>query len=82
MWLVMRELLTQSKPDSTILLMTASVVHQAHAMLALLKRYNWHAFAVVTGAQTADCDQFVDTLHDVAETHYDKDWSVSLSTWS
>jgi len=42
----------QSKPDSTILLMTASVVHQARAMLDLLTRYNWRAYAVVTGSQT------------------------------
>ena len=66
----------QSKPDSTILLMTASVVHQARAMLDLLDRYNWRAFAVVTGTQTADCDHFVDTLRDLAETHYSQDWSV------
>jgi len=42
----------QSKPDSTILLMTASVVHQARAMLDLLNRYNWCALAVVTSTQT------------------------------
>ena len=45
----------QSKPDSTILLMTASVVHQARAMLDLLNRYNWRALAVVTSTQT--CSQ-------------------------
>ena len=70
----------QSKPDSTILLMTASVVHQARAMLDLLDRYNWRAFAVVTGAQTADCDHFIDTLRHLAETHYSKDWSVAVSS--
>jgi len=60
--------------------MTASVVHQARAMLELLNRYNWRAFAVVTGAQTADCDQFIDTLRSLAETHYNQDWLVALSS--
>ena len=32
--------------------MTASVVHQARAMLDLLNRYNWRALAVVTSTQT------------------------------
>jgi len=60
--------------------MTASVVHQARAMLDLLKRYNWKAFAVVTGAQTADGDHFVDTLRNLADTGHD--WSVQLKAHS
>ena len=68
----------QSKPDSTILLMTASVVHQARAMLDLLRRYNWKAFAVVTGAPTADCDYFIDTLRNLVETQYSEEWSVYI----
>jgi len=56
--------------------MTASVVHQARAMLDLLNRYNWRAYAVITGAQSAEGDHFVDTLRNLAETHYSQDWSV------
>jgi len=57
--------------------MTASVHHQARAMLDLLYRYSWKAFAVVTGAPTADCDYFVDTLRNLAKTHYSHDWSAN-----
>jgi len=59
--------------------MTPSVIHQAKAMLDLMTRYNWRAFAVVTGAQTADCDHFIDTVRNLAETHYSHDWSVTIS---
>ena len=50
-------------------------------MLDLLGRYNWRAFAVVTGAQTADGDHFIDTLNDLVETHYQQDWSVDIQKY-
>jgi len=60
--------------------MTASVVHQARAMLDLLNRYSWKAFAVVTGAPTADSEYFIDTLRNLVETHYTQDWSVATTS--
>jgi hypothetical protein len=64
----------QAKPDSTVLLMTPSIVHQASAMLAILDRYNWRAFALVTGSTSADQDHFVDTLRHLADTVHSKEW--------
>jgi Mg2+ and Co2+ transporter CorA len=54
--------------------MTPSIVHQATAMLAVLDRYNWRAFALVTGSPSADQDYFVDILRHLAETVHNKEW--------
>ncbi|CAG7721268.1 unnamed protein product [Allacma fusca] len=46
-----------------ILQLAPSVTHQAHAMLTLLSRYNWHQFAIVT-SQIAGHDDFVQAVRD------------------
>ena len=56
-------LFQRASQTDMILQLAPSVTHQAHAMLALLERYKWHQFAVVT-SQIAGHDDFVQAVRD------------------
>uniref|UniRef100_A0A7E4ULG2 Glutamate receptor n=2 Tax=Panagrellus redivivus TaxID=6233 RepID=A0A7E4ULG2_PANRE len=68
---------TKLMSEFRVLQMAPPVEHQIRAMIALLKRYNWSRFGVVT-SKMAGSKQFLKTVNELTQTYEDRSFKLKL----